>query len=942
MGHTTATTEEDGGVDDACFGALTESVRSPLGISLLSPDADEALDPTMLIRSPPTKREVVKQELDGLDLSNIGSPRAYSVSDTPLSTMTDTSLFASPKRIRRGSTRRLQSSASLRRNNGRYRKGRKLGEGSCGIVYAGIDQLSGAFIAIKEIKARSERSAVEELKREFNTLLPLRHPNIVRYYDYELTFNRLTLYMELVEGGSLLALMQQFKQLSEGVLKSYFRQVVAGLVYLHAHGVVHRDLKPANMLVASRTSTVKLADFGSAAKVGDHGGGNTGFAGTVLYAAPEALRGTTQHASTCPHPPLTHTTGKFIAKSDIWSIGVSMCELLRGSDPWVDVLVYESELELMLKIGTRDDAIPAVPKQISAEFRTFIVSCLQRDPTERPDAEQLSEHSFLTKTVDFTPAQIAHMCYPRMESIISIGSAESADLDQIMDELDYDSPVKDTASSPNGGFGLRNVMGFEEDDDFNMDEEDFYVSGGLYIAGCERSIDEADENDDEAPLMLDKSSQGLGSMLSLPPPTTATVGVSARTPTTITTTITTTGTTSQASSSAVSPGSSAHLTPVPLCWTNQVVSEEAVSCDSAGFTSTSYACAEIEGTRDGLITVTPPSEAPSTYKFDIFFEKETTQSELFNCIGNPVLNKLFKGIEPTAATPRHPPAPRRGSVHMSPATTSPLAVNFSSRSPPLPALFLNARQQQQGHEVPTSSTSPTESPGSRTGQKRINLVSLSGTGVRLSGEQNMLSFLGQFLKSLFQRAAEDSGKPRVYVSSLAATLEKIPYLYDNVNRRLVTDLEELASWKRLGRRVRQRCRSYREARELLSLEQLLFSGVSTPYTFVIELYPSDVDEAQLTYATPDAPNLPHGTPAPVPDSILFVNLFYGKQGTFWLEGLAKLVQHHYAYSSNPEERPLTSPAVNNPVCHGHTHVHIRIHRYSSCPLPKKFSRTRAL
>eukprot|EP00754_Rhynchopus_humris_P009857 Rhum_TRINITY_DN14095_c6_g1::Rhum_TRINITY_DN14095_c6_g1_i2::g.68887::m.68887 len=891
MGHITITPEDDGDVNDACFGALTESVRSPLGISLLSPDADDSLDAKMLIRSPPTKREVVKQELDGLDLSNLGSPR-FSVSDTPLSTMTDTSLFASPKRLRRGSTRRLQSSASLRRNNGRYRKGRKLGEGSCGIVYAGIDQLSGAFIAIKEIKARSEQSAVEELKREFNTLLPLRHPNIVRYYDYELTFSRLTLYMELVEGGSLLALMQQFKQLSEGVLKSYFRQVVAGLVYLHAHGVVHRDLKPANMLVASRTSTVKLADFGSAAKVGDHGGGNTGFAGTVMYAAPEALR------------------GKYIEKSDIWSIGVSMCELLRGSDPWADVLVYESELELMLKIGTRDDAIPAVPKQISADFRAFIVWCLHRDPAERPDAAQLSEHTFLAKTVDFTPAQIAHMCYPRMESIISIGSVESADLDQIMDDLDYDSPVKKSAS-PTSGFGLRNVMGIAEDDDFNMDEEDFYVSGGLYIAGCERSTDEADENDDEVPLMLDKSSQGLGSMLSLPPPTTATVGAAARTPTTVTTT-TVTSSTSQASSSAVSPGSSAHLTPMPSYWTNQVISEEAASCDSAGFTSTAYPCAEIEGTRDGLITVTPPSEAPSTYKFDIFFEKETTQSELFNCIGNPVLNKLFKGVEPTAATPRHPPAPRRGSVHLSPATTSPLALNFSTRSPPLPALFLNARQPG-GHDVSAASTSPTESPGSRTGQKRINLVSLSGTGVRLSGEQNMLSFLGQFLKSLFERAAEDSNKPCVYVSSLAATLEKIPFLYDNVNRRLITDLEELASWKRLGRRVRQRCRTYREARELLSMEQLLFSGVSTPYTFVIELYPSDVDESQLTYATPDAPNLPHGTPAPVPDSIMFINLFYGKQGTFWLEGLAKLVQHHYAYSSNPEERPLTSPAVNNPL-----------------------------
>eukprot|EP01059_Diplonema_ambulator_P004829 TRINITY_DN14570_c1_g1_i1.p1 TRINITY_DN14570_c1_g1~~TRINITY_DN14570_c1_g1_i1.p1 ORF type:complete len:812 (+),score=82.01 TRINITY_DN14570_c1_g1_i1:61-2496(+) len=279
-----------------------------------------------------------------------------------------------------GSKRGSNSSAGggkHRRRAGRYRKGKMLGAGATGTVYQGIDQLTGQFVAIKEVKTEG----YDELRREFDLLQRLKHNNIVRYFEFEVNNKRLTMYMELVDGGSLASMVAEYGKLSEPVLQHYVRQITSGLGYLHANKVIHRDIKPGNLLVTTN-GTVKLADFGTSKtlSVDDPRRASRDFVGTAIYASPEAIRGDSTFAS------------------DIWSMGVTIVELATGADPWDGVLKAESPLEFILKLP-KEDLKPATPADLSENCRVFIEQCLKRDPLERPECDKLIHHDFLTHEV---------------------------------------------------------------------------------------------------------------------------------------------------------------------------------------------------------------------------------------------------------------------------------------------------------------------------------------------------------------------------------------------------------------------------------------------------------------------------------------------------------------------------------------------------------------
>ena len=114
------------------------------------------------------------------------------------------------------STRHAQ--ARQKKGLGRYRKGRKLGQGAFGTVYQGIDQLTGQFVAIKVIQVEHLNSD-EEVRNEFDLLQTLSHDNIVRYFDLELSEDNsvVKIYLEYVDGGSLASVIKQYGRLSEEV-----------------------------------------------------------------------------------------------------------------------------------------------------------------------------------------------------------------------------------------------------------------------------------------------------------------------------------------------------------------------------------------------------------------------------------------------------------------------------------------------------------------------------------------------------------------------------------------------------------------------------------------------------------------------------------------------------------------------------------------------------
>ena len=165
---------------------------------------------------------------------------------------------------------------------GQYRKRRVLGRGRLAKVRL-CETDSGEQFAMKVFRKRdlarmrrwdadagAFRSALEEVSSEIAIMKQLRHPNVVRLHDVidEPASEKLYLILEYVDGGALLADQRrgprEWAPLDEGRARELLRDVVSGLAYLHAHGVVHQDLKPDNVLLGAKDGRARIADFGVA------------------------------------------------------------------------------------------------------------------------------------------------------------------------------------------------------------------------------------------------------------------------------------------------------------------------------------------------------------------------------------------------------------------------------------------------------------------------------------------------------------------------------------------------------------------------------------------------------------------------------------------------------------------------------------------------------
>ena len=183
--------------------------------------------------------------------------------------------------------------------------------------------------------------------------------------------------MEYIDGGSLDTLIKSLGCFPESVVAIYVRQMLAGLEYLHGQGVIHRDIKGGNILT-TRDGVVKLADFGVATKLAEDGEARANtFAGTPYWAAPEVIemQGTASRSA-----------------RDIWSLGCTVFELLKGRPPNFDC---NNALAAMTKIVR--EPMP-LPEGVSAECRAFLAECFTKDPTLRPDARALLAHPWLARS----------------------------------------------------------------------------------------------------------------------------------------------------------------------------------------------------------------------------------------------------------------------------------------------------------------------------------------------------------------------------------------------------------------------------------------------------------------------------------------------------------------------------------------------------------------
>jgi len=156
---------------------------------------------------------------------------------------------------------------------GRYDVVDKLGEGAMGVVYRARDTALGRIVALKMLSA--ELGAEEELhqrfQREAEAIGRLSHPSIVTVYDLGEADGQLYMAMELLEGTDLRELLAKGKLTALEDKLAMMEQILDGLAFAHAKGVMHRDLKPGNIHVLPNRQ-IKIMDFGLARRAQDAGG----------------------------------------------------------------------------------------------------------------------------------------------------------------------------------------------------------------------------------------------------------------------------------------------------------------------------------------------------------------------------------------------------------------------------------------------------------------------------------------------------------------------------------------------------------------------------------------------------------------------------------------------------------------------------------------------
>ncbi len=259
---------------------------------------------------------------------------------------------------------------------GRYEIIGELGQGAMGLVYKAKDPLIDRPLAIKTI---SLNLAMEEDKAEYEARFyqeakaagSLSHPNIVTIYDVGKSGDVAYIAMEFLQGRELRDVLNEYPLLPIDQVLDIVVQVAQGLAYAHEHGIVHRDVKPANIMVV-RDGHVKITDFGIARMASASVRTQTGMVlGSPKYMSPEQVLGKT-----------------IDQRTDIFSLGVMLYEMLTGQQPFVGDTINAIMYQTINTVPRSPNALnPAVPAMLN-----FIVAkALAKNPDDRyRDAEEFA------------------------------------------------------------------------------------------------------------------------------------------------------------------------------------------------------------------------------------------------------------------------------------------------------------------------------------------------------------------------------------------------------------------------------------------------------------------------------------------------------------------------------------------------------------------------
>jgi len=279
--------------------------------------------------------------------------------------------------------------------DGRYRIQRKLGAGGMADVYLAEDQELGRRVAIKILNGRhaNDDQFIERFRREAKNAAALNHPNIVSIYDRGNAEDTYYIAMEFLDGRTLKELIVGRGSAPINVAIEYARQILSALRFAHRHGIVHRDIKPHNVLVDGE-GRVKVTDFGIA-RAGTSQMTETGsIVGTAQYLSPEQARG-----------------GEVDPRSDLYSLGIVLYELLTGKTPFEG----ETPVEIAMKHLSNAPKPPSkLRPDIPPELDMVVLRALAKSPDDRyqsademeADLERVARGARVSATTSDTATQV--------------------------------------------------------------------------------------------------------------------------------------------------------------------------------------------------------------------------------------------------------------------------------------------------------------------------------------------------------------------------------------------------------------------------------------------------------------------------------------------------------------------------------------------------------
>ncbi len=277
----------------------------------------------------------------------------------------------------------LRKQVARSRQLGQYTLQEKVGRGGMGVVFKASHALLRRPTAIKLLlPSEIEESTLAQFEREAQLTSQLTHPSTIQIFDFGRNESGVLYYaMEYLEGLTLYELVQLTGLQPPGRSIALLVQVCGSLAEAHGVGLVHRDIKPANIMVCERgrvADVIKVLDFGLAKVRGQHSQTLSGLSGSIAgtpgFMSPESI----------VHPESVD------ARSDIYAVGAVAYFLLTGQE----LFGGRADFEVLLdQVNTEPVPIPVRRgAPIAADLERVIMSCLAKDPRQRPqNADELSE-----------------------------------------------------------------------------------------------------------------------------------------------------------------------------------------------------------------------------------------------------------------------------------------------------------------------------------------------------------------------------------------------------------------------------------------------------------------------------------------------------------------------------------------------------------------------